>query len=162
MIKEPFQTSVNGRHTFDIQPGDAMALDVIPSGENTFHVLRNGQAFEATLLEADHAARTYTLLVNGKKMTVSIADYYDRLVKKMGLNKGGSAKHDVVKAPMPGLALSIAVEPGQAVQKGDTLLILEAMKMENVLKAAADGVVKAVKVQKGAAVEKGQVLIEME
>jgi biotin carboxyl carrier protein len=63
---------------------------------------------------------------------------------------------------MPGLVLNVMVEPGQAVSKGDPLLILEAMKMENVLKAASDGVVKVVTVQKGVAVEKGFVLLEME
>ena len=53
-------------------------------------------------------------------------------------------------------------EPGKTVQKGDPLLILEAMKMENVIKAAGEGRVKAVKVQQGVAVEKGQLLLEME
>ena len=63
---------------------------------------------------------------------------------------------------MPGLVLNILVSPGQMVQKGDPLLILEAMKMENVLKAAGEGQVKAVKVQQGMAVDKGQLLLEME
>lgn len=63
---------------------------------------------------------------------------------------------------MPGLVLQILVEPGQLVQKGDALLLLEAMKMENVIKAASNGQVKTVAVQKGAAVDKGQLLLEME
>ncbi|MBK7938580.1 MAG: hypothetical protein IPJ82_16520 [Lewinellaceae bacterium] len=54
------------------------------------------------------------------------------------------------------------VEKGQEVQKGDPLVILEAMKMENVIKATGEGRVKAVTVQKGAAVDKGQLLLEME
>jgi len=58
--------------------------------------------------------------------------------------------------------LEIQVQAGQTVSKGDTLLILEAMKMENVLKAAADGVIKSIHVQKGAAVEKGALLLELE
>jgi biotin carboxyl carrier protein len=63
---------------------------------------------------------------------------------------------------MPGLVISILVEEGQEVQKGDSLLILEAMKMENVIKAAGKGVVKSIKVQQKNAVEKNQILIEME
>ena len=66
-----------------------------------------------------------------------------------------------VKAPMPGLVLDILVETEQAVSKGDALLILEAMKMENVLKAEGDGVVKSIEVTKGTAVDKGQIIIEM-
>jgi biotin carboxyl carrier protein len=101
-------------------------------------------------------------LVNGVRCSVHIADQYERLVQQLGLSVGGSQKMNTVKAPMPGLVISVAVEPGQTVAKGDPLLILEAMKMENVLKASGDGRVKKVLVQKGAAVEKGQLLLEME
>jgi biotin carboxyl carrier protein len=69
---------------------------------------------------------------------------------------------NTVKAPMPGLVLNIVVEPGQTVEKGDPMIILEAMKMENVIKAAGEGRVKAIKVQKGMAVDKGQLLIELD
>jgi biotin carboxyl carrier protein len=63
---------------------------------------------------------------------------------------------------MPGLVLNILVEAGQEVSKGDALLILEAMKMENVIKASGDGKVRSVKVKKGDAVDKGLLLVEME
>ena len=63
---------------------------------------------------------------------------------------------------MPGLVLEVAVEVGTVVSKGDKVLILEAMKMENVIKAAGDGTVKVIHISKGMAVEKGQLLIEME
>ena len=63
---------------------------------------------------------------------------------------------------MPGLVLDVLVTPGQKVEKGDALLILEAMKMENVIKASGEGVVKSIQVTKGAAVDKGQLLVEME
>ena len=61
---------------------------------------------------------------------------------------------------MPGLIVGIHVQSGDAVKKGDSLLILEAMKMENVLKAPADATVKAIRTTKGDRVEKGQVLVE--
>jgi biotin carboxyl carrier protein len=61
---------------------------------------------------------------------------------------------------MPGLVLKIMVEPGQEVSKGDGLLILEAMKMENIIKAPTDGVVKSIEVEQSNAVEKNQVLIK--
>jgi len=61
---------------------------------------------------------------------------------------------------MPGLVLNILVEEGQDIKKGDALIVLEAMKMENILKSPADGKVKKVSVKKGVAVEKGQILIE--
>jgi biotin carboxyl carrier protein len=63
---------------------------------------------------------------------------------------------------MPGLVVRIQTEPGQHVQAGTPLIVLEAMKMENELKAAAAGVVKLVRVAAGEAVEKGQILVELE
>jgi len=62
---------------------------------------------------------------------------------------------------MPGLILRMMVEEGQEVKKGDSLCVLEAMKMENVLKAAGDGVVKKIVVKEKTTVEKGQLMIQM-
>jgi biotin carboxyl carrier protein len=67
-----------------------------------------------------------------------------------------------LKAPMPGLVVDFLVEIGQEVQTGDKLMILEAMKMENVIKASGQGIVKKINVIKGQSVEKSQILIEFE
>jgi pyruvate carboxylase subunit B len=61
---------------------------------------------------------------------------------------------------MPGLVVRVSVEPGQAVESGAGVLVLEAMKMENELRATSAGIVRAVRVQPGQAVERGQVLVE--
>lgn len=162
MKHQPFKISVNGHYEFDVTPDAAKNLDIISPGDRAYHLLHNGRALQIELLAADYANRTYTLRINGANYTVEISDYYDRLVQQLGLTLGGSSKINTVKAPMPGLVIGILVEPGQAVQKGDALLILEAMKMENVIKAAGEGVVKNVPAQKGHAVDKGQVLLEFE
>ena len=160
-MKEPFRLTVNGHYELDLLPEQAAALDCIPDGEGRYHLLLDGQTYHAELASADYADRQYTFRVNGNAYTVHIADQYERLAQQLGLSVGGGQKQNTVKAPMPGLVLNVLVEPGQAVSKGDPLLILEAMKMENVLKAVSDGTVKAVSVTKGAAVDKGQLLLEM-
>ncbi|MFN0016237.1 MAG: biotin/lipoyl-containing protein [Saprospiraceae bacterium] len=162
MKKEPFHITVNDQHEFDVSPDDAQGLDAVPDGTDAFHLLENGQAFRAELLEVDYAKRAYVIKINGVKYDVAIADYYDRLLKQLGLQNVSALKINTVKAPMPGLVISVLVQPGQVVQKGDPLLILEAMKMENVIKAASDGVVKSVTAQKGQPVEKGITLLEFE
>jgi len=162
MISEPFQISVDDKYRFEAMPGDAQRLDVIADGKDRFHLLYNGKSYHVEVAEAHHATRAFTLRVNGSQFTVKVADHYERLVQQLGLNVGGSHKMNTVKAPMPGLVLNILVETGQSVQKGDPLVILEAMKMENVIKAAGDGLVKVVTIRKGAAVDKGQLLLEME
>lgn len=110
----------------------------------------------------DYQNRQYTLRIDGVKYTVAIADYYERLVQQLGLATGKSQKINSVKAPMPGLVINILVQAGQAVQKDDPLMILEAMKMENVIKAAGEGVVKKINIEKGQPVDKGQTLLEFE
>jgi biotin carboxyl carrier protein len=159
---DPYKISVNGQHSFDLMPADAQALDFVVEADGQFHILHNGTAYRATLVAAHYDARSFTFNINGDTFTVQIADRYDQLVQQLGLSVGSSQKANVIKAPMPGLVLSIMATPGQAVAKGDPLLILEAMKMENVIKASGDGVVKSIHVQQGAAVEKGQLLLEMD
>lgn len=70
--------------------------------------------------------------------------------------------HGLISAPMPGKIVEVKVKVGEAVQKGQSLVVIEAMKMQNELAAAIDGVVKEISVQPGAAVESGQKLILVE
>ena len=97
--------------------------------------------------------------MNGKKFKFVVKDKYDELLKSLGMDNLATTKVANLKAPMPGLVINIAIEVGQTVQKGDALLILEAMKMENVIKSPTDGVIKSILVKKGDAVEKNQVLL---
>ena len=78
----------------------------------------------------------------------------------LGMDNVASSKVNQIKAPMPGMVLNVLVNEGTEVKKGDVLLVLEAMKMENMLKSPTDGVIKKIAVQKGNAVEKNQLLIQ--
>ena len=158
---EPFKISVNEHYQFDLSPARALNLDLVPDSDGKLHILHEGKSYHAEILEARHDTRQFVIRVNGARYTVNIADHYDRLVQQLGLKIGSSQKANTVKAPMPGLVLSLLVSPGQTVTKGDPLLILEAMKMENVIKAAGDGQVKSIHVEQGTAVDKGQLLLEM-
>ena len=137
-------------------------LDMVQTADNEFHILQDGQSYKAVVVDHNYTAKTLSLEINGNPYTIQIADEYDLLVEKMGFSAASNQKIKFIKAPMPGLILDILIKPGQAITKGDQLLILEAMKMENVLKAEGDGVIKSIEVQKSAAVDKGQILIEME
>jgi len=150
-----------GEQTFPLQAEDLSTLDMVKTAEGDFHILQDGQAYRAELETANFNDKTMIVKINGNKYEINIEDSYDQLVKKMGLSTAGTQKLTNVKAPMPGLVLDILVKPDQEVAKGDALLILEAMKMENVLKAEGDGVVKSIEVTKGTAVDKGQIIIEM-
>jgi biotin carboxyl carrier protein len=80
----------------------------------------------------------------------------------MGFAIGSSIKTNSINAPMPGIILSVNVKEGQEIKEGETLLILEAMKMENAISAPNDGVIKSIFIKIGKTVDKGELMIEME
>ena len=138
----------------------SFSWDLVPLGSNRFHIIHNHQSFTAELIKADYAAKTFTIKVNGILHEIAIQDRFDLLLEKMGMSQVNAKKINEVKAPMPGLILDIKVSVGQEVRKGDPLVILEAMKMENILKSPSDGLIKAIKVAVRQNVEKNQVILE--
>ncbi len=161
MTNQPFQIAVNDK-LLEVTPQDAAELDIIADGDGIFHILKNQKSYKAEIQSVDYLTKTFTFKINGSIHTAKINDMYDRLIDQLGMKVGVAQKVGDIKAPMPGLVIEVAVEVGQSLTKGDTVLILEAMKMENVIKATGDGIVKAVHTTKGQPVEKGQLLIEME
>lgn len=139
--------------------GTPFNWDIQPIGPHTYHIIKDNRSYTAELVVADYQAKTFTFKINGIKQTVSAKDRFDLLLDQLGMSDANAHKVNDVKAPMPGLILDIKVQPGQEVKKGDPILILEAMKMENILKSPGDGVVKEIKVQARQNVEKNQVLI---
>lgn len=156
-----YKANVNDTFTFDIDLSST-SWDVALLKGNKYHILYNNQSYVAELLRHDIQTKTFTFGIDGEEFTVSLADKHDQLITKMGLNASNKKKSNNLKAPMPGLVLEILVEQGQQINAGESLVILEAMKMENVLKAEADGVVKSISVNKGQAVDKNAVLLEFE
>lgn len=134
--------------------------DIVPLESNRFHVIRNHQSYTAEVVQADYTAKTFLIKINGITYSLLLQDRFDLLLRKLGLNQENTRPVNELKAPMPGLILALKVTVGQEVKKGDPLVILEAMKMENILKAAGDGMVKAIKVSLHQNVEKNQVLLE--
>lgn len=135
-------------------------LDLIKINDHSFHLLKNNVSYNVSIANINKEEKIVQLKVNGNKYEVKIADKFDELLKNLGMDSLASKKVNNIKAPMPGLVLNIIANEGDVVKKGDALLVLEAMKMENILKSPTDGVVKKIAVTKGVAVEKNQLLIE--
>lgn len=140
--------------------GERLDWDVVEIGDGYFHIIYNKQSYRAEVVKADPTAKVFTIKINGTHYEVKVKDRFDLLLEKLGMNSASTGALQLIKAPMPGLIVDLKVATGDAVNAGDPLLILEAMKMENVLKASGPATVKTVKVKKGDSVEKGQVLIE--
>ncbi|MEE9361102.1 MAG: biotin/lipoyl-containing protein [Cellulophaga sp.] len=157
-----FKVKVNNTFDFEISFEDILSIDTATNESLEQHILENSRSYNAKLISSDFSKKQYQVSVNNTLYTVAIASPLDELIKNMGFSVGNSKQVNVIKAPMPGLILDIIVEVGQEVKKGDTLLILEAMKMENSITSPRDGNIKLLKKSKGSTIEKGDLLIEFE
>lgn len=130
--------------------------------DGQFHILLKGQSLVADVVEANTAEKTFVIRINNNNYSVQLKDQYDELLQSLGMDMLNNQKESEIKAPMPGRVLDIMLSAGDTVTKGDGVLVLEAMKMENVIKSPTDGVIKKIAVVKEQAVEKNEVLIEFE
>ena len=156
-----FQVSVD-QSDYTLAPSELATLDLIETGNNLYHVIEGQQSYAIQIHQIDINQKQVHLTVNGNDYHLSIQDHFDQLVTNMGLDAQEDAFQSNINAPMPGLIVDILVEEGQSVEKGTPLLILEAMKMENMIKSEGTGTVKSIEIKKGDSVEKGQLLLEME
>jgi biotin carboxyl carrier protein len=162
-----YKSTVNN-NSFDITSdengliinGTPLPWDIVKISDERFHILLENKSYNVEVVSADIQTKTFSLKINGRKYDVALKDKFDLLLEKMGMNNSSASKINSIKAPMPGLIIDLKVKEGDHVKAGDPLLILEAMKMENVIKASGDSIVKTLKVKKGESVEKNQVLIE--
>ena len=136
--------------------------DVIEIKNNSFHIIKDHRSYNAEVIKADFSEKKFIISVNGNKYDLEVKDRFDELLHKLGFDKSDSNKINEIKAPMPGLVIDIMVEENSKVKKGEPVLVLEAMKMENILKSPCDGIVKSCNVEKGKSVEKNEVLIRFE
>ena len=161
-MNHKFKVKINNDVDFEITDSDISKLDAINIADNEYHVLQNNKPFKAELVDSNFYRKKYTIKVNNHSYDVNISNPLDLLIDKMGFTFGSSKQVNSIKAPMPGLILDIHVEQGKEVKEDEALLILEAMKMENVITSPRDGVVKSVNITKGDAIDKGHLLIEFE
>ncbi len=140
--------------------GQVLDWDLVDLGDGQFHIRYKNQSYPAEVTRIDRETKTVDLVVRGQRYSIHLRDDVDVLMEKMGMTAGAGSKINSMKAPMPGLIIDLRVNDGDEVKPGDPLLILEAMKMENIIKSPGAGKVKKVKIKKGDSVEKGQVLIE--
>ena len=158
--EQTVDVAINGDKIF--LNGEMVELDLAKISSERYHVLKNNKSYNIEVLEADLVQKTFKIQVNDQVFDLNLEDSLDQQLRDMGMSKAVSDKVDKINAPMPGLVLKVLVEPGQEVKKGDSLIILEAMKMENIIKSVGNGIVLNILIREKDAVEKGQVLIEME
>jgi biotin carboxyl carrier protein len=158
-----YVTTIGERqYTIEINHDDQITIDGVASpidlcaiDETTFSLLIDNASHEA-LVEA-HEGEIEVLLY-GRLYTARIEDERARRLGQSGEGLHVSSGEVMIKSPMPGLIVSIPASEGQAVKKGQTIVVLESMKMENELKAPRDGTITSIKVSPRQSVEQGQPL----
>lgn len=128
------------------------------SGQPVYSLIVNGKSYEGYVYPSDDG---WQVFLHGRLYTVRVEDERER---KLRAAIGGAIAESGefhLKAPMPGLIVAVPVSEGQAVEKGQVLVILESMKMQNELKAPRPGVVQRVRVKPGETVEQKQTLLSL-
>jgi biotin carboxyl carrier protein len=143
-----------GQITVDGQPY-AVDFQRIAEG-GLISLLLNNHSLEAVVEERDDA---WEVLLHGELYTVRVLDERAYRLAKARVTTMAVTGDATIESPMPGLIIAVLVSEGQPVKKGDKLIILESMKMENELRSPRDGIVTHVYVQAGSATEKGQHLV---
>jgi len=137
--------------------GAVVPLDMISIDQATaYSLLLNNDSYEVLV---DEESGDYRVLLSGHLFTVQVEDERARRLAQASRGFIPASGEIHIKAPMPGLIAAIPVNEGQLVKKGDVLVILESMKMENELKAPRDGSVSAVRVTSRQNVEQNQTLV---
>ena len=160
-----YQTIVNGE-TFDVEinedgrilvDGDERAIDFreLRVGE-LYSMLLDHCSFEAVVEERDER---YHVLISGEMYEAKVTDERSRRLESAFMAFGDAGSEVQIRAPMPGMIARVVVEEGDDVQQGDTIVILESMKMENELKSPRAGTVHRVNVTTGDSVEQNRVLV---
>ena len=129
-------------------------------GTDRWHVLYKNRSYEISLIDIEETTSKVRMRINSKLVELKLKSDRQLLLEKMGLSSLSIKKVSEVKAPMPGLVVRCIVEVEQEVEQGDALLVLEAMKMENIIKSPTAGVISQIMVIQGEAVEKNQILIK--
>jgi biotin carboxyl carrier protein len=165
-----YKATVNAKTDLQIRmEGDSVLVNEskvnvnkVKLSETRSHWILNEKSMNVELVEANLQTKEFIVKVNNRSYALKIADQYDQLLKSLGMEVVSEKKVKEIKAPMPGMVLNILVKEGDSVEKDTPILILEAMKMENVIKSSTGAVVKKVHAIKGVAVEKNAILVEFE
>ena len=157
-----YRVRIAGAEPVMINPEVLSHLDVIATEDGRYHLLWEGKSIHFEVLSLDLEAKRMVIRAEGQQFQLEVSDALQLMIERLGLQRHRSNALEQLRAPMPGLVLKFLVQPGDHIQPGDPVVILEAMKMENEIHSPKTGVVKSVEIKIGNSVEKNQLLAIIE
>lgn len=154
-----YRISTAGAEPVMITSDALLSLDVVATGSGSYHLLWEGKSFHFEVVSVDLDAKRLKIRSGGQLFELMVNDALELMIERLGLQRHRSNALEQLRAPMPGLVLKLLVNPGDTIQPGDPVVILEAMKMENVIKSTGHGTVDQLLVREGQPVEKEAVLM---
>ncbi|MDQ3142005.1 MAG: biotin/lipoyl-binding protein [Bacteroidota bacterium] len=149
-------------HLFEFSEDDIRLIDIIKTTKDTYHLIVDNRSYSAEIVNIRLDERTVVLKLGRSLFEFRISTPLYQIIESLGLESKKKTSEAIIPAPMPGLVLRVFVSESQEIKKGDSLLILEAMKMENLIKATKDGIIKKIYIAIGDKVDKGDTLIWIE
>ena len=150
-IIDAHHVSIDGR----VQEVDFESI----SGQPVFSLIVDGKSYESYVYETEEG---WQVLTRGRQYNLTVEDEREKRLRAAAGSGVAEAGEYHLKAPMPGLVVSIPVAEGDKVENGQTLVILESMKMQNELKSPKAGVVGRIRVKQGETVEQRQALLSVQ
>lgn len=157
-----YQFKFEQKEQIELDRESLQNADKISVSDRLLHVLHDQKGHRVELVDIDTSKRSVTLALEGQTYHVEVLNATDQMVESMGMSIQTGPKAGDIMAPMPGKVLEILVKEDQEVEEGTPLLVLEAMKMENILKSSAAGKIKNIEVEENQTVDKNQKLIIIE
>jgi biotin carboxyl carrier protein len=145
----------------EVQLGNNLfKTDIHEIDKNVFSIRLENKTYEVVVNKLDQ--EKYGILLEGNYFETTVRTKLQEKAVELKKYKEKLHHHAEIKAPMPGLILKLKKNIGDKVDKGDALLILEAMKMENELKSSSNGIIKDIYYREGQSVEKGSIILTIE
>lgn len=159
------EVKVNDKHTYSIeQQSDKFLVNGVlkscqihnKDGIN-YSVIFNNRFFLANVTQENDHLR---IKINQNTYSLEIKDENALMLEKLGLESRVTKRTDEIKAPMPGMIVDVLVSKGDTVKSGQPLLVLKAMKMENIIKSPHDGIIHEIFIKKDQIIEKDTVMLQ--
>ncbi|NOY78530.1 MAG: biotin/lipoyl-binding protein [Calditrichaeota bacterium] len=156
-----YEFDLNGNHDRPtlILENQPIPVDFKKIGDSSvYSLLLDGQSYEVWVQPQNG---TFQIGIEGASYLAKVEDERKRLLKQLTHSDAKAEGVVPIHAPMPGLVVRISVEKGTSVEKGQGLMVIEAMKMENEIKAPVAGVIQSIGVKQGEAIDKNALLLEI-